>query len=134
MSSLEGLVFYALVTALVITLASLGYAGFERVKRQGSEARAEKEKADASAARDERDRATRLSRSLEKAAEEARGKAVALDLLLTEKTKRERTLENDKLSLKGSYDDLRKKLDSADLECLARTLPPSIADRLRGKP
>ena len=126
--------FYALVTALVITLASLGYASYEKVSRQGAEARAEKEKADASAARNERDRATRLNRTFEKAAEEARGKAAALDLILSEKTKREQTLEKDKLALKGSYDDLRKKLDSADLECLARTLPPSIADRLRGKP
>ena len=121
---LGGIQLYALIGLVVVvsglTLAVAYY--------KNSAARAD---AEATLARDQRDRAMNAVKEAQASIERLKAAKDALDLAIVERDKRAKALEAARRALGKELDELRKTLPQADQDCLVRDLPPALLERLR---
>lgn len=121
---LMGVQLYAALAALAVVCGlSLAVAYY-----RNSAARAE---AEATLARDQRDRAYETIKDQEKAIQAISAAKAALDAAIVERDRRARELEATKRRIAHELDELRKTLPQADQDCLVRALPDALAERLR---
>lgn len=115
---------YALIgTAVVVGgLALTSYAFYQ--KAAAADARAE-----AAVAVSEELRQSLVESEADKESMRQRGKE--LNAIVRERDSRVQTLEAENKSRDEAYDKLRAEAAKEDQDCLARPLPPAIAERLR---
>jgi Flp pilus assembly protein TadB len=121
---LAGVQLYVLVAALV-TFAGLGLAV---AYYKNSAARAQ---AEATLARDQRDRAVQAVKDSEEANKALRALNDSLDKALVERDKRAKALEVARQNLAKELDALKKTVSTEDQACLDRDLPSAFLERLR---
>lgn len=118
-----GLNLYALLGIGAVVVGLGGYAAIQYHRADAANLRAEAAETQARQFKDA------LASSEE---EKAKLKVAAqkLDAALVERDKRARALEEAKRKLQGELDAIRETLPAPDRECLDRTLPPAIVERL----
>ena len=121
---IAGVQLYVLVAA-VLAFAGLGLAV---AYYKNSAARAD---AEASLARDQRDRAINAVKEAQASIDAIKAAKDALDKAIVERDKRAKELEAAKRKASAEINDLKKSLSEADRSCLARELPPALLERLR---
>jgi hypothetical protein len=121
---LAGVQLYVLVAALV-TFAGLGLAV---AYYKNSAARAQ---AEATLARDQRDRAVQAVKDSEEANKALRALNDSLDKALVERDKRAKALEVARQNLAKELDAIKKTVSAEDQACLDRDLPNALLERLR---
>ena len=121
---LAGLQLYALVAA-VVAFAGLGLA-VAYYKNSASRAEAE-----ATLARDQRDRAVEAVKAQEETNKALRALNKSLDAAIVERDKRAKALEVARQTLAKELDELKKTLSAEDQACLDRDLPNALLERLR---
>ena len=121
---LGGIQLYALIGFVVVvsglTLAVAYY--------KNSAARAD---AEATLARDQRDRAINAVKEAQASIERLKAAKDALDVAIVERDKRAKELETAKRKVAHELSELKKTLATEDQACLDRDLPPAILERLR---
>ena len=123
----SGITLYVLVAA-VLTFAGLSLAV---AYYKNSAARAD---AEATLARDQRDRAVQAVKDQEEAIKAISAAKAALDEAIVERDKRAKALTATTAALRSEINVLKQSLDEADRTCLDRDLPPAILERLRDGP
>ena len=121
---IAGVQLYALI-ALAVTILGLGAAV---AYYKNSAARAD---AQATLARDQRDRAVEAVKVAAQSIETLKAKQAQLDAAIVERDKRAKEFEAAKRKARAEIDELKKTLDAKDQDCLDRSLPPAILERLR---
>jgi hypothetical protein len=121
---LAGVQLYVLVAALV-TFAGLGLAV---AYYKNSAARAQ---AEATLARDQRDRAVEAVKASEEANATLKALTASLDAALVERDKRAKELEVAKRRISSELDAIKKTVSAEDQACLDRDLPNALLERLR---
>lgn len=119
---------------LYVALAGLAVVtglGFAVAYYKNSADRAE---AEATLARDKRDRAVQAVKASEEANQKLKALNAALDEAIVERDKRAKELEAAKRRISKELDELRKTLPQEDIACLDRDLPSAILERLRVGP
>ena len=111
--------------ALMAVVAGLGLAV---AYYKNSAARAD---AEATLARDQRDRAINAVKEAQASIERLKAAKDALDLAIVERDKRAKELETAKRKVAHELSELKKTLATEDQACLDRDLPPAILERLR---
>lgn len=118
---------YVLVAVAVVVLGLVAGLAYYR----NSAARYE---AEATLARDQRDRAIEAVKAAEEVNEKLRALNVSLSQTIVERDKRAKELEAAKVALRKEINVLKANLDEADKACLDRQLPNSILELLRDRP
>jgi predicted nucleic acid-binding Zn-ribbon protein len=121
---LAGVQLYVLVAALV-TFAGLGLAV---AYYKNSAARAQ---AEATLARDQRDRAIDAIKASEEANKRLKDLNKALNAAVVERDRRARDLAEARRAAMVEINELKHSLDEADRKCLDRDLPSALLERLR---
>ena len=120
----SGVTLYVALAALaVIAGLSLTVAYYKN-----SAARAD---AEATLARDQRDRAINAVKEAQASIERLKAAKDALDVAIVERDKRAKELETAKRKVAHELSELKKTLATEDQACLDRDLPPAILERLR---
>ena len=122
--------FIAGVQLYVLVAAVLAFAGLSLAVAyyKNSAARAD---AEASLARDQRDRAVEAVKVAAQSIETLKAKQAQLDAAIVERDKRAKEFEAAKRKARAEIDELKKTLDAKDQDCLDRSLPPALLERLR---
>ena len=87
--------------------------------------------AEATLARDQRDRAINAVKEAQASIERLKAAKDALDVAIVERDKRAKELETAKRKVAHELSELKKTLATEDQACLDRDLPPAILERLR---
>ena len=87
--------------------------------------------AEATLARDQRDRAINAVKEAQASIERLKAAKDALDVVIVERDKRAKELETAKRKVAHELSELKKTLATEDQACLDRDLPPAILERLR---
>lgn len=118
------------VLPYVLVAAVLAFAGLSLAVAyyKNSAARAE---AEATLARDQRDRALQSLKDSEEANARLKELNQALDAAIVERDKRAKALEEARQKARKEINELKTKLDAADQACLDRQLPDALLERLR---
>jgi hypothetical protein len=121
------------VLPYVLVAAVLAFAGLSLAVAyyKNSAARAQ---AEATLARDQRDRAIQAVKDAEEANQKLKALNEALDAAIVERDKRAKALEDARQKARREINELKTKLDAADQACLDRDLPPALLERLRDGP
>ena len=129
----RGFIFPSGVTLYVLVAAVLAFAGLTLAVAyyKNSAARAD---AEATLARDQRDRAINAAKEAQASIEALRAKQAQLDAAIVERDKRAKELETARRKARAEIDELKKTLDAKDQDCLDRALPDALLERLRDRP
>jgi uncharacterized coiled-coil DUF342 family protein len=114
----------------VVLAAVLAFAGLSLAVAyyKNSAARAE---AEATLARDQRDRAVNAVKEAQASIERLKELSTKLDAAIVERDKRAKELEAAKRKAHAEINELKKSLAAADQACLDRDLPSALLERLR---
>ena len=114
-----------LVALASVAFALLGvWGGWQRLEAKEAQARVE-------TVTYQRDSALKQAKDSEQELVAQRQRAAATDALLVERDNRIRRLQQSQQIIKGEYENLRKKLEAADIACLTRDMPDALLERLR---
>ena len=114
-----------LVALASVAFALLGaWGGWQRLEAKEAKARVE-------TVTYQRDSALKQAKDSEQELVAQRQRAAATDALLVERDNRIRRLQQSQQIIKGEYENLRKKLEAADIACLTRDMPDALLERLR---
>ena len=92
---------------------------------------AQRADAEATLARDQRDRAIQAVKASEAANAKLKELNAALDKAIVDRDQRAKALEEAKRRISKELDELKKSLPQADQDCLDRDLPNALLERLR---